>query len=287
MTKEIKSNDSEWDLIIKPQSGLFALNLQDLFRYKDLLIMFVKRDVITVYKQTILGPIWFVVQPILTTAIFMLVFGNIAGISTDGLPQALFYLSGIVIWNYFAEVFNTTSKTFIENANIFGKVYFPRLILPLAKVASGLIKFLIQFVFFMIIFMYFWLKGSTIQPNIYMLITPVLVLMMAGLGLGFGIIFTSLTTKYRDLVFLIQFGVQLLMYATPIIYPVSTIPEKYRIWIMINPVSSIVESFRFAFLGSGNFSWMYLGYSFGFMVCLLFVGILIFNRVERTFMDTV
>jgi lipopolysaccharide transport system permease protein len=285
--KNLKSNDSEWDLIIKPQSGLFALNLQDLFRYKDLLIMFVKRDVITVYKQTILGPIWFIVQPILTTAIFMLVFGNIAGISTDGLPQPLFYLSGIVIWNYFAEVFNTTSKTFIENANIFGKVYFPRLVLPLAKVASGLIKFLIQFTFFIILFLYFWLKGSAIQPNIYILITPVLVLMMAGLGLGFGIIFTSLTTKYRDLVFLIQFGVQLLMYATPIIYPVSTIPEKYRIWIMLNPVSSIVESFRFAFLGTGNFSWIHLGYSFGFMVCILFVGILIFNRVERTFMDTV
>ena len=285
--KDSKVMDREWDLIIKPQSGLFTLNLQDLYRYKDLLFMFVKRDVITVYKQTILGPIWFIVQPILTTAIFMLVFGNIAGISTDGLPQPLFYLSGIVIWNYFAEVFNTTSKTFIENANIFGKVYFPRLILPLAKVVSGLIKFLIQFVFFMVLFTYFYLKGSVIQPSIYILITPLLVLIMAGLGLGFGIIFTSLTTKYRDLVFLIQFGVQLLMYATPIIYPVSTVPEKYRVWIMINPVSSIVESFRFAFLGTGDFSWMHLGYSFGFMICLLFAGILIFNRVERTFMDTV
>lgn len=287
MSQKLKPNDDEWDLVIKPHAGFLTLNLRDLYRYKDLLSMFVKRDVITVYKQTILGPIWFIVQPILTTAIFMLVFGNIAGISTDGLPQPLFYLSGIVIWNYFAEVFNATSKTFIENANIFGKVYFPRLILPLAKVVSGLIKFLIQFVFFMALFAYFYLKGTAIQPNIYILLTPVLILIMAGLGLGFGIIFTSLTTKYRDLVFLIQFGVQLLMYATPIIYPVSTVPEKYRIWIMINPVSSIVESFRFAFLGTGDFSWMHLGYSFGFMVCLLLAGILIFNRVERTFMDTV
>lgn len=287
MIKEIKTSEDTWDLVIEPQSGLLNFNFKDIIRYKDLLLMFVKRDVITVYKQTILGPIWFIVQPILTTAIFMFVFGNIAGISTDGLPQPLFYLSGIVIWNYFAEVFNTTSKTFIENANIFGKVYFPRLILPLSKVLSGLIKFLIQFVFFMVLFAYFYVKGSDIHPNIYVLLTPFLILIMAGLGLGFGIIFTSLTTKYRDLVFLIQFGVQLLMYATPVIYPVSTIPEKYKIWIMANPVSSIIETFRFAFLGTGNFSWMHLGYSFTFMVCLLLIGIIIFNRVERTFMDTV
>lgn len=279
--------EDKWDLVIEPQSRFFILNIREVVRYKDLLFMFVKRDVITVYKQTILGPIWFVVQPILTTAIFMLVFGNIAGISTDGLPQPLFYLSGIVIWNYFAESFNTTSKTFIENANIFGKVYFPRLVMPLAKVVAGLIKFVIQFAFFMILFVYYTIKGSAIQPNIYILITPLLVLIMAGLGLGFGIIFTSLTTKYRDLVFLIQFGVQLLMYATPIIYPVSTIPEKYKLWIMANPVSSIVESFRFAFLGTGTFSWLHLGYSFSFMFLILFIGILIFNRVERTFMDTV
>lgn len=287
MLSSDKLQDEGWDLVIKPQSGWLSLNLGDVYRYKDLLLMFVKRDVITVYKQTILGPIWFILQPILTTAIYMLVFGNIAGISTDGLPQPLFYLSGIVIWNYFAESFNTTSKTFIENANIFGKVYFPRLILPLAKVTSGLIKFVIQFAFFMALFAYFMFTGSAIQPTIYILVTPLLVLMMAGLGLGFGIIFTSLTTKYRDLVFLIQFGVQLLMYATPVIYPVSSIPEKYKMLIMANPITSIVESFRFAFLGTGNFSWWHLGYSFGFMVVVLLVGIVIFNRVERTFMDTV
>lgn len=287
MLSSDKLQDEGWDLVIKPQSGWLSLNLGDVYRYKDLLLMFVKRDVITVYKQTILGPIWFILQPILTTAIYMLVFGNIAGISTDGLPQPLFYLSGIVIWNYFAESFNTTSKTFIENANIFGKVYFPRLILPLAKVTSGLIKFVIQFAFFMALFAYFMFTGSAIHPTIYILVTPLLVLMMAGLGLGFGIIFTSLTTKYRDLVFLIQFGVQLLMYATPVIYPVSSIPEKYKMLIMANPITSIVESFRFAFLGTGNFSWWHLGYSFGFMVVVLLVGIVIFNRVERTFMDTV
>lgn len=283
----VTTKEEKWDLIIKPHSGLLNLNLKEVARYKDLLQMFVKRDVITVYKQTVLGPVWFIVQPILTTAIYILVFGNIAGISTDGLPQPLFYLSGIVIWNYFAESFNTTSKTFIENANIFGKVYFPRLVLPLAKVTSGLIKFVIQFVFFMVLFAYFMLTGSAIHPNLYILVAPLLVLMMAGLGLGFGIIFTSLTTKYRDLVFLIQFGVQLLMYATPVIYPVSSIPEKYKLLIMANPVTSIVESFRFAFLGTGNFSWLHLGYSFGFMNLILLIGIVIFNRVERTFVDTV
>jgi lipopolysaccharide transport system permease protein len=286
--KRIESQEPEiWDLEIKPQSHLLDINFRDLWRYRDLLRMFVKRDIVTVYKQTVLGPIWFIVQPILTTAIYILVFGNIANISTDGLPQVLFYLSGIVIWNYFSESFNTTSKTFTENAGIFGKVYFPRLIMPLAKITSGLIKFGIQFAFFLVIFSWFLIAGSSISPNIYMLLIPVYVLLMAGLGLGFGIIFTSLTSKYRDLTFLISFGVQLLMYATPVIYPVSTIPDQYRPLIMANPMTPIVEGFRYAILGTGTFDWWHLAYSGGFMLTTLFIGIVIFNKVEKTFMDTV
>jgi len=280
--------EEEWDLIIKPQTSLLEIPWRDIWHYRDLLKMFVKRDVITVYKQTILGPIWFVVQPILTTAIYVLVFGNIAGISTDGLPKILFYLSGIVIWNYFSETFNKTAITFKENANIFGKVYFPRLIMPLSKVTSALIVFFIQFSFFLMVYFYFLFSGEySLQPNLNILLIPIYVIMMAGFGLGFGIILTSWTTKYKDLVFLITFGVQLLMYATPVIYPVSTIPDKYKIYIQANPMTAIVEGFRYALLGTGNFSWQSLGYSFCFMVVLLFFGIIIFNKTEKSFIDTV
>jgi lipopolysaccharide transport system permease protein len=217
----------------------------------------------------------------------VLVFGKIAGMSTDGLPQILFYLSGIVIWNYFSEVFNTTAKTFTENKELFGKVYFPRLVSPLSKVVSGLIKFAIQFSFFLAIYCYFLFSSSQLSPNLYILTAPLLVVIMAGLGLGFGIIFTSLTTKYRDLVFVVQFGVQLLMYATPVIYPVSAIPDKYKFLIQANPLTPIMEGFRFAFMGAGEFSWMGIGYSCAFTAIILLFGILIFNRVEKTFMDTV
>lgn len=279
---------ADWDLTIRPQSSLLDINFKDLWRYRDLLTMFVKRDVITVYKQTILGPIWFIVQPILTTAIYILVFGRIANISSDGVPRILFYLSGIVIWNYFAESFNQTSQTFKQNASIFGKVYFPRLIMPLSKVSAGLIKFGIQFGFFLVVYLIFIFSGNeAIKPNLYILLTPYLVLLMAGLGLGFGIIFTSLTTKYRDLTFLIQFGVQLLMYASPVIYPVSTIPEKYKAFIMANPITPILEGFKYAFLGAGTFDWWHLAYSTVFTLVVLFLGIIIFNRTEKTFMDTV
>ena len=249
--------------------------------------MFVRRDIVIVYKQTILGPAWFFIQPILTTAIYVLVFGKIAGMSTDGLPQILFYLSGIVIWNYFSEVFNTTAKTFTENKELFGKVYFPRLVSPLSKVVSGLIKFAIQFSFFLAIYSYFLFSSSQLSPNLYILATPLLVVLMAALGLGFGIIFTSLTTKYRDLVFVVQFGVQLLMYATPVIYPVSAIPDKYKFLILANPLTPIMEGFRFAFMGAGEFSWAGIGYSVIFTAVILLFGVLIFNRVEKTFMDTV
>jgi lipopolysaccharide transport system permease protein len=276
-----------WDLILTPKSSLFSFPWREVWRYRDLLRMFVKRDIVTLYKQTILGPLWFFIQPILTTVVYMVVFGGIAGISTDGLPRILFYSAGVVTWNYFSESFTITSKTFIENANLFGKVYFPRIIVPVAKVLSGLLKFMVQFLFFVAVLLYHLVIGTDVHPNVNIFFVPFLVMLMAGMGLGFGIIFTSLTTKYRDLNFLIQFGVQLLMYATPVIYPVSTIPEKYRVFILINPFTYIVEGFRYAFLGTGSWSWGGLGYSSVFTITLLIVGALIFNKVQKTFMDTV
>jgi lipopolysaccharide transport system permease protein len=250
--------------------------------------MFVRRDIVTVYKQTILGPIWYFLQPLLTMLVYVVVFANIAGISTDGIPQALFYLSGIIIWNYFSECFMQTSDTFSQNQDMFGKVYFPRLILPLSKVVSGLIKFFIQFLLFVGFYLYFLIIGTEIAPNIMFLITvPLLLIQMAALGLGLGLIFTSLTTKYRDLKFLVQFGVQLLMYATPIIYPISTIPDKFKIYILLNPLSHIVETFKLAVLGKGEFLVGSMIYSLCFTLVILLIGILIFNKTERSFMDTV
>lgn len=276
-----------WDTVIEPKQGLLDFQLAEVWRYRDLLSMFVRRDIVTVYKQTVLGPVWYVMQPVMMTAIYVLVFGNIANIPTDGLPQVLFYLSGIVLWNYFSETFTMTSKTFKENESIFGKVYFPRIIMPLSKIVSGLIKFGIQFGFFLVVYLYYVSKGYAVSPTGYVVFLPLLIVLMAGLSLGCGIIFTSLTSKYRDLNFLIQFGVQLLMYATPVIYPLSTIPEQYKLVIMANPMTPIVESFRYALLGEGTFDWGHLGYSAGFTLVLLVVGTIIFNKTEKTFMDTV
>jgi lipopolysaccharide transport system permease protein len=273
--------------IIKPHSSLFSLNLRELYDYRDLLTMFVKRDIITQYKQTILGPLWFFIQPALTTVMFMVVFGGIAGISTDGLPQALFYMAGIVNWNYFQQCLTATSNTFIANQGIFGKVYFPRLIVPLSVVLSNLVRYGIQLLLFIGIYVYFILNGTPVRPNEYLLLLPLLILMLAGLSLGFGILVSSLTTKYRDLTILFTFIVQLWMYATPVIYPLSVMSEK-RQWIMaLNPVTSIIETFKYATLGQGTFSWLHLSYSFGFMVVLLLAGIVVFNKVQRSFMDTV
>lgn len=277
-----------YNIDIKPKKHLLKINFKEIWFYRDLLYMFVKRSIITVYKQTILGPIWFIVQPIMTTGMYMLVFGRIANISTDGLPQILFYLSGIVIWNYFHECFNQTAHTFNQNAQIFGKVYFPRLIIPFAEVLSGLIKFFIQLSIFIIIYLYFLYSGNTtIQPNWTLALVPVYIVLMAGIGLAAGLIFSSLTTKYRDLNHLLTFGIQLLMYATPVIYPVSTVPEKYKIFIQANPLTPILEGFKYAFLGAGDFSWQALAYSGGFMTILLFMGIIIFHQTERNFIDTV
>jgi ABC transporter, permease protein len=278
----------DYTTIIKPQNKLFEIDFKEIWRYRDLLVMFIKRDIVTQYKQTILGPTWYFIQPALTTIMYMVVFGGIAGISTDGLPQPLFYLAGIVLWQYFSECLNKTSATFTQNQHIFGKVYFPRLISPLSNVLSNLVRMSIQFLLFLIVYVYYVAVGVDVMPNMYALLLPLLIVMLAGLSLGFGIIISSMTTKYRDLTILFTFIVQLWMYATPVIYPLSTISnEKIRMLMGINPLTSIFEAFKYGMLGVGQFSWGGLGYSFGFMVVLLLVGVVVFNKVQRSFMDTV
>lgn len=278
-----------WTEVIKPQSRLLEIPLKEVWRYRDLLALLVKRDFISVYKQTILGPLWFFIQPILTTLMFVVVFGRIAGISTEGVPQVLFYLAGITVWNYFAECLNKTATVFKDNANIFGKVYFPRLIMPLSIVASNLVKFSIQFFLFLCFWVFYLLQAnSNVHPNIYLLLLPVLLFMMAGLALGFGMLISAMTNKYKDLIFLLTFAVQLAMYATPVIYPLSSIANpKYKLLLQANPMTSIVETFRYGFLGSGTFSWGGLLYSFLFTLFILAAGTIVFNKVEKSFMDTV
>lgn len=276
-----------WTTIIKPKTGWFDINLKELVQYKDLIIMFVKRDFKTMYKQTILGPLWIIINPLLTTLMFTLVFGNIANISTDGMPQIVFYMLGTTVWTYFSSCLTKTSSTFTGNAAIFGKVYFPRLVTPISTVISGLINFGVQFLMFLGFMAYFMIKGSPIEPNLWILITPLLLVQLAALALGFGIIISSMTTKYRDLAVLVTFGVQLWMYATPVVYPASQIGGKLKTLMMLNPVSPIVESFRYAFLGSGSIPWNYLGISVVTTLVVLFAGVVLFSRVEKTFMDTV
>lgn len=279
--------EKNWDIIIEPKRNMLDLKLKQLWHYRDLLWLFVKRDITVVYKQTVLGPLWFFIQPVMTTFIYVFVFGNVANISTDGVPKPLFYMSGIVLWNYFSECFMRNSDTFSANAGVFGKVYFPRLITPLSLVFSNAIKFLIQFGLFLAVYLYFVIKGADVEPKIELVALPFLVLLMALMGLGFGLIFSSMTTKYKDLKFLIQFGVQLLMYATPIIYPMSTIPSKYQTILWWNPITHIMEAFKFGFLGQGSFSLIGLAYSTIFTVLLMIFGTIIFNKTEQTFMDTV
>jgi len=277
----------DWDLIIRPQTGWFDLHLADLWRYRDLTMLFVWRDFVAQYKQTILGPLWHIIQPLFTTLLFTLIFGKIANLPTDSLPPMLFYMAGITAWNYFAECLNRTAGTFILNAGIFGKVYFPRLCIPISVVISNIIKFGIQFALFLSFMLFFWLKGSPIHPNAAIALTPLLLVLMAALGLGCGIIVSSLTIKYRDLQVLVAFGVQLAMYATPVIYPMSIFPHAHRWMLLVNPMAPIVETFRYAFLGEGLFSPTYLATSVAITTAILLIGVLLFNHVERTFMDTV
>lgn len=276
-----------WTTIIKPKTGWFDINLKELVQYKDLIVMFVKRDFKTMYKQTILGPLWIIINPLMTTLMYTIVFGNIANISTDGMPQIVFYMLGTTVWTYFSSCLTKTSSTFTGNAAIFGKVYFPRLVTPISTVISGLINFGVQFLMFLGFMAYFMIKGSPIEPNLWILITPLLLVQLAALALGFGIIISSMTTKYRDLAVLVTFGVQLWMYATPVVYPASQIGGKLKTLMMLNPVSPIVESFRYAFLGSGSIPWNYLGISVVTTLVVLFAGVVLFSRVEKTFMDTV
>ena len=285
------STPIEWDLEIKPQSHLLDINLKEVWKYRDLLWMFVKRDFTAQYKQTILGPLWHFIQPLFTTIVFLVVFTNIAKISTDGVPPVLFYMSGITIWNYFSSCLNATSNTFVANAGIFGKVYFPRLVIPLSTVMSNIVKFGIQFLLLLAAMLWYRLSSTSLnlsQPLSTFILIPAIILIMAGLGLGLGIIISSMTTKYRELTVLIGFAVQLLMYATPVVYPLSTITsDKLRFWITLNPLTPLVEAFRYAMLGVGSFDTASFGYSIGFMVITLFIGLLIFSKVEKTFMDTV
>ena len=279
--------EEHWDLTIKPQTHWYDLRIKEIFKYKDLLFLFVKRDFISIYKQTILGPLWFFIQPIITAITFTVIFGSLAKISTDGLPQILFYMCGITLWNYFADTLTKTADTFSSNVNIFGKVYFPRMIVPLSVVVSNLIKLGIQFLLFLCIWIYYLIQTDLIHPNKMLVLIPYLIILIGFMALSFGIIISSLTTKYRDLKFLVTFGIQLMMYASPIVYPLSIVPEKYKWIIVANPVTSIIESFKYAFLGVGEFSWFYLGYSTLFTIMLFMIGLVIFHRVEKSFMDTV
>lgn len=283
-----ETEDTDWDMIIRPKANLFDLNLKEVWKYRDLLVLFVKRDFVAQYKQTILGPLWHLIQPIFTTIMFLLVFGRIANIPTDGINPVLFYMSGITIWNYFSSCLNATSGTFVANAGIFGKVYFPRLVIPLSTVLSNIVRFGIQFLLLLVMMIFYSFKGFPIHFSITWLWIPVLLIMMAGLGLGLGIIISSMTTKYRDLTVLIGFGVQLLMYVTPIVYPLSFIKSKsYGKWIEWNPLTPIVESWKYALFGHGSFDIGGLLYSAVFIIVVLFFGLLIFSKVEKTFMDTV
>ena len=277
-----------WSEVITPRTNLLDVRLEEVWKYRDLLWLFVRRDFIAQYKQTILGPIWHIIQPVFTTIIFLFLFGRIANIPTDGIQPVLFYMSGISIWNYFATCLTSTSNTFLANAGIFGKVYFPRLILPLSIILSNIVRFGIQFGLLIIIMIWYHFHGVPIKFTGHWIFVPLLVLLMAGMGLGLGVIISSLTTKYRDLSILLGFAVQLGMYATPIAYPLSFLQNKgYAKIIAINPLSPVVECFRYCLFGKGSFTMLTLGYSAAFMVIVLFFGTVLFNRVEKSFMDIV
>jgi len=289
-----EKNQEQWSEVIAPGSSLFDLKLREVWRYRDLLMLLVRRDFVATYKQTILGPVWFFLQPVLTTITYIFIFGNIANIGVGTAPPFLFYIAGITLWNYFADCLNKTATVFKDNATVFGKVYFPRLIMPLSIIVSNLVKLGIQFLLFLIAWIYFMVikdPAHPVMPNATILLLPVLVFIIGGLGLGFGMLISAMTTKYRDLIFLLTFGIQLLMFATPVIYPINspTIGHRIKPILMANPMSSVIETFRYAFIGSGGgtFSWGYLGYSALFTVIIIMLGTVVFNKVEKSFMDTV
>jgi lipopolysaccharide transport system permease protein len=280
-------DNENWDLIIEPKTGWFNLHLGDVWGCRDLIGLFVKRDFVTFYKQTILGPLWYIIQPIFNTIVFTIIFGKIAKIPTDGIPPFLFYLSGNVVWGYFAHCLTGTSNTFVSNAGIFGKVYFPRISVPISVVITGVFQFIIQFMIFLGFYFYFMINGSDLNPSFLILLLPLLIFQMAILGLGMGTLISALTTKYRDLTFAMGFCVQLWMYLTPIVYPLSQVPERYRIIYVFNPMASIVELFRAAFLGINTVEPLHIAISIGMTVIIFLTGIMLFNKIEKTFMDTV
>ncbi len=282
-----QSISEDWNLIIEPKKSLFQLNLRDVWIYRDLWALLVKRDVVSFYKQTILGPIWFFIQPIFTTVIYTFIFGKLAGISTDELPQPLFYMVGITAWNYFAACFTKTASIFKDNEGLWGKVYFPRLVMPLSTITSNLVSFGVQVLLIILMMIYYFSIGTRFPLNAGILLLPIFTLLMALLGLGLGLIITALTTTYRDLIFLIQFGVQLLMYVTPIIYPLSSVPPKYHFIIECNPMTHIIEGFRYAFLGKGACSLFSISYTTILTFVILGIGLILFNKAERTFVDTI
>ena len=277
----------DWTLVIRPKKRLLDLDLKGLWRYRDLWYMYVRRDIVTLYKQTILGPLWFLIQPVFTTVMYMFVFGGLAKISTDGAPQPLFYLSGIMLWNYFSDSFNVSSNVFTSNAGVFGKVYFPRLVVPLAGLTSNLVKMLIQLLLFVIVYVGYRIAGTQLPLRPALLLFPFLVLLLAFHALSWGLIISSVTSKYRDLKFLVSFGLQLFMYATPIIYPLSAASGRIRTVLELNPLTPVFEAFKYGCLGCGSLSWSGLLYSTVFMCVTLFLSVIVFNRVERNFMDTV
>ncbi|MGZ3777223.1 MAG: ABC transporter permease [Mucilaginibacter sp.] len=285
-----KPADENWDLEITPESSLFDLKLRDTWHYRDLLLLLVRRDFVSFYKQTVLGPLWFFIQPLATIVLFNFVFANIAKISTGKIPAPIFYLAGTIIWNYFSDCLTKTSTVFKDNSAMLGKVYFPRLIMPLSIVLSNLIRFGVQLLLFLLMMAIYSAQGFSIHPNLHLLLFPVLVLLIAALGLGLGMMISAVTTKYRDLAFVVTFAVPLLMYTTTVIYPLSTAVTKYPAYswlIKFNPITSVIETFRYGFLGEGSFSWDLLGYSTGLTLVILLLGIIIFNKVERTFVDTI
>lgn len=280
------TTEQQFTTVILPKTGLFDFHLKEVLKYRDLIFLFVKRSFVTRYKQTVLGPAWALIQPLLTTFVFTFVFGRLAGLAPGGVPPFLFFMSGNIAWGYFSGCLNATASTFTGNAGIFGKVYFPRMVTPISTVLSQLITFGIQFFLFVIFLVIYWVQGA-VQPTLYALMLPLLLLQMAMMGMGVGIIISSLTTKYRDLVMLVSFGVQLWMYGTPVAYDIAIVPEKLMGLYMLNPMTPVVNTFRLAFLGLGSFDLFHYLLSWVFTLVVLFIGIILFNKVEKTFMDTV
>ena len=281
------SNRGTWDVIIKPVHGWFNINFKEIVQYWGLILLFVRRDFVIFYKQTILGPLWYIIQPLFNTLVFTLIFGKVAKIPTDGIPPFIFYLSGTVVWTYFASCLNQTGKTFVTNAEVFGKVYFPRITVPISIAITAVFQFIIQFMIFLGFFIYFWYVGTDIKPSIYVFTLPLIVLHMAILSVGMGLIISAATAKYRDLTFAMSFLVQLWMYLTPVVYPLSEVPDKFKIFILINPMTAVVESYRGAFLGVSSLTLQGLLLSIILTILVFIGGIIIFSRVEKTFMDTV